>query len=113
MQQIYWQQLLSEVKDHRYPHRTAPSISRSKKNKSTRYYLNNPQGGCYFTPRELDIMHLISQRMTVRSTSSALSLSPRTVEYYLKHMRIKCNVSRTKELIDFFKACTIYEKTVR
>lgn len=52
------------------------------------------------TPQELQIARMLSEGRTTRETAAALFLSPKTVEYHLRHVYIKIGVSSRAELAD-------------
>ena len=45
------------------------------------------------TPRELQIGLLLAAGRTTRETAAALFLSPKTVEYHLRHLYTKLDIS--------------------
>ncbi len=76
--------------------------------KSERHYVkDNP--GLYLTSREAQVSRLIASGFTIREAAKQVSLSPRTVEFYLSNIRRKLGVRNKNELIrflhdnDFFK----------
>jgi DNA-binding CsgD family transcriptional regulator len=52
------------------------------------------------TPRERQIVTLLLQGRTIRAAAGALFLSPRTVEYHLRHVYTKLGVGNRRELTD-------------
>lgn len=63
------------------------------------YYLGNDYPGVYFTQREMDcLVHLIEGH-TVSSAAAILELSPRTVEFYVKNMRMKMGLPTKSALV--------------
>ncbi len=52
------------------------------------------------TPQELQIARMLAEGRTTRETAAALFLSPKTVEYHLRHVYIKLGVSSRSELAD-------------
>ena len=44
------------------------------------------------TPRELQIAVLLAEGRTTRETAAALFLSPKTVEYHLRHVYLKLDI---------------------
>ena len=79
-----------------------PEATQQKKNPSPkiRIPLSEPFHGQYLTLRESQCVYYAMQKMTIQETANQLSLSPRTVEFYLKRIRTKLNCTRKKELID-------------
>ena len=72
--------------------------------KSERYYLRECQG-IYLTSREAEASALIAKGCTVRESADRMSLSPRTVEFYLSNVRRKLGVRNKNELLH-----TLYDK---
>ena len=52
------------------------------------------------TPRERQIVQLLVDGRTTRETAGALFLSPKTVEYHLRHVYTKLGVTNRRELAD-------------
>jgi len=50
------------------------------------------------TPRELQIALLLAEGRTTRETAAALFLSPKTVEYHLRHVYTKLDIASRAEL---------------
>ncbi len=53
----------------------------------------------YFTKREAECMLLTLKGKTIKSIAASLKLSPRTVEFYIKNMKIKLSCHTKYELI--------------
>jgi DNA-binding CsgD family transcriptional regulator len=51
------------------------------------------------TPRELQIALLLTEGRTTRETAAALFLSPKTVEYHLRHVYTKLDITSRAELV--------------
>jgi len=51
------------------------------------------------TPRELQIALLLAEGRTTRETAAALFLSPKTVEYHLRHVYTKLGIASRAELV--------------
>jgi DNA-binding CsgD family transcriptional regulator len=64
------------------------------------YDLGSKYGGLYFTKREAECMMWLLKGKTINGVAAALNLSPRTVEYYIKNMKIKIGCRTKFELID-------------
>ena len=52
------------------------------------------------TPRERQIVQLLVDGRTTRETAGALFLSPKTVEYHLRHVYTKLGITNRRELAD-------------
>ena len=64
------------------------------------YYLGDEYEGVYFTNRESEcLMHLLDGN-TIVATANILGLSSRTVEFYVRNMRMKIGVTTKTQLID-------------
>jgi len=50
------------------------------------------------TPQELQIATMLAQGRSTRETASALFLSPKTVEYHLRHVYTKLDIHSRDEL---------------
>lgn len=64
------------------------------------YYLGENYPNIYFTQREAECMHELLQGKTNAEIAAALSLSVRTIDFYLSNMRIKLKCRTRKELIN-------------
>lgn len=76
-------------------------------------YLGDKFPGVYFTKRESQCLVHILEGHTLVSAAEELGLSPRTVEFYVKNMRLKMGVQNKAELVkkiyqtDFVKCVDI------
>lgn len=66
---------------------------------SNEYYLGGDYPGIYFTQREVDCLMQLLTGHTIVSAAAVLELSPRTVEFYVKNMRMKVGVQTKVELL--------------
>jgi len=64
------------------------------------YCLGPKYNGTYFTKREAECMILLLHGKTINKAAIALSLSPRTIEFYLKNMKAKVGCRTKFELIE-------------
>ncbi len=63
------------------------------------FYLGEAYEGVYFTKREAEcLMHML-QGNTIVATAKMLQLSPRTVEFYVKNMKMKIGVTTKAQLL--------------
>ncbi len=77
---------------------TTKTLKRNRPNRS--YYVDPPYDGVYFTQREAECLFYLMRGMTIVATAAMLELSPRTVEFYVKNMRIKMNALSKSDLLD-------------
>lgn len=63
------------------------------------YYLGKKYDGLYLTHQEGECMNLLLQGHTIVSAAKDLNLSPRTVEFYVKNMKLKLSCATKKELV--------------
>lgn len=68
------------------------------------YGLGSKYGDIYFTKREAECMVLLLRGKTICGVAHKLSLSPRTVEYYIKNMKTKIGCRTKFELVDLVHA---------
>ena len=68
------------------------------------YKLGAKYGDMYFTKREAECMVWLLRGKTINGVATILQLSPRTVEYYIKNMKIKVGCRTKFELIDLVYA---------
>lgn len=76
---------------------STPASSKTRKLRT--YNLGKNCEGVSFTQREAECMLQILQGRTISQTGHALALSPRTVEFYIKNMKIKLKCRTKSELI--------------
>lgn len=72
-----------------------------------RYYftLNNKQ--TYFTKQEFECVKLLAKGASIKQIANYLTISPRTVEYYLKSARLRTHTLTNNELIKLFWASSL------
>ena len=63
------------------------------------YYLGDKYPGIYFTKREAESLFWMVHGCTIAETAGQMGLSPRTVEFYVKNMKIKLGCVSKKRLI--------------
>tara|TARA_A100001015_G_scaffold316942_1_gene432527 strand:- start:1586 stop:2005 length:420 start_codon:yes stop_codon:yes gene_type:complete len=66
-----------------------------------RYYLSQSDDELYFTQREAQCMYYILHGCTIVQVGERLNLSHRTVEFYVKNMKMKLNIQTKSELIAY------------
>lgn len=64
------------------------------------YYLGEAYPDIYLTRREAECMFWIVQDCTIQETAFAMQLSARTVEFYVKNMKLKLQCASKKRLIE-------------
>jgi len=63
------------------------------------FYLGEEYPGIYFTKREVECLVYLLEGHTLVSAAGEMGLSPRTVEFYVKNMRLKMGVHNKAELV--------------
>lgn len=113
---MYWDKVLKEVlnkHDTSYPclftnlrkcEDVAVELSpsrfyRRKIEGEFRIYLGKGRSRIYFTRRECECIVLLLEGKTMKEVGAFLDLSARTVEYYVKNMKIKLKCRTKSELI--------------
>lgn len=71
----------------------------NQKKEVSHYSLGGTFEGLYFTEREAQCMYLIIKNYTNEKVAERLGLSARTVEFYIKNMRIKTGCVSKSHLI--------------
>lgn len=87
-----------------------PQISKTPKVKNNKdystkinkkfYVLGESNPNIYFTQREVDCMKLLMRGNTINGTALKLGLSHRTIEFYVKNMKMKLRCTSKAELIE-------------
>lgn len=75
------------------------------------YYLGEPFDQIYLTRREAETCHHLLRGKTIPETGLALNLSPRTIEFYVKNMKLKIGVKTKDELVATLRG-TVLLKTL-
>lgn len=70
-----------------------------KKTDRKKYFLNAPFEGVHLTSREAETMFWLVQDYTLAAAACEMGLSARTVEFYVKNMKIKLRCANKKEMI--------------
>lgn len=73
------------------------------------YYLGESFGNVYLTQREAETCHHLLQGKTIPETGMALNLSPRTIEFYVKNMKLKIGVKTKDELVMLLRETELLE----
>jgi len=64
------------------------------------YYLGDDYEGIYYTKREAECLIYLIQGNTLVATAKLMDLSPRTVEFYVKNMRLKIGATTKTQLLN-------------
>ncbi len=72
----------------------------NKKRERKMYFLGEKYKGIYFTQREAECLVHLLKGATIVSAAASLGLSPRTVEFYVKNMKLKLNCATKAELLE-------------
>ena len=75
-------------------------LMKSEKRDLRMYFLGDAYPDVYFTKREAETFFWMVQGNTIAKAAAIMDLSPRTVEFYVKNMKIKLNCASKKQLID-------------
>ena len=68
-------------------------------NHNKRYYLKGSYAGIYLTQREYETLISLLQGNTVKGISMIKNISPRTVEDYVKSLKIKLGFSHKSDML--------------
>ena len=74
------------------------------------YFIGAPYDKIYFTHREAECLFYLLRGLTISATAKMLHLSPRTVEFYVKNMKIKLKVKTKSELVECLHALNFMRK---
>ena len=64
------------------------------------YLLGDDYKDTYFTKRETETLYYLLQGRTIPETARILRLSSRTIEFYVKNMKLKIGAKTKQELVD-------------
>lgn len=104
----YWNAVLSSPFNNLKLGQSAEAVGRNKpkaKQKPIRsrvmkvYYLDPADKSLYLTHREAECVVRLVKGLTIRDIAEALTLSARTVEFYLKNIKKKLAVRTKSQLI--------------
>ena len=113
-QSDYWQVVLAEVMnkgklDYTFLYTSLGPAEReeagfravpeNRQPKRDRMVLDGEFSGIYLTPREVDCLNALASGRTVKIVARELELSHRTVEFYLKNLKIKFGCATKGELL--------------
>jgi DNA-binding CsgD family transcriptional regulator len=77
---------------------------------SPMYFLGDLFKGVYFTKREAETLFYLLQGKTIPQVGKCLNLSARTIEFYVKNMKLKIGVNTKIELLDKIRKTDIIEQ---
>lgn len=75
-------------------------LAKTNDNTTGRYYLGKNFHEIYITERELDCVRGLVQGKTYIEIGKQLKLSPRTIEFYVKNIKVKVGCKTQKELLN-------------
>lgn len=101
-----WEILIKEVAEgsHRSP-MAPPPVSKGVtyathyRRRNVKYELGEPLASIYFTQREAECVIQTLQGKTMNEAGNILSLSPRTIEYYLSKIKRKLKCHKKRDII--------------
>ena len=64
------------------------------------YFLGRAHPGIYFTQREMECICLLLEGNTLVQVATVLNLSPRTIEFYVRNMKMKLRCQTKDELLE-------------
>lgn len=74
------------------------------------YYLGKDYPDVYLTKREAECMFWVVQDCTIPETAMKMQLSSRTVEFYVKNMKLKLQCPNKKKLIEKILQSTLLQQ---
>jgi DNA-binding CsgD family transcriptional regulator len=77
---------------------------------SPTYYLGAKFPNIYFTKREAETLYFLLQGKTIVETGDCLNLSARTIEFYVKNMKLKVGVKSKVELLEKIRDTAIIKQ---
>ena len=103
--------LYTNVKDYIKPTEQdkSPEEKAKRKERLKSYYLGKHYGDLYLTRREAECMVQLMRGKTVPQTAKLLQLSSRTVEFYVKNIKIKLKCRTKSELLQKILASDFME----
>lgn len=73
------------------------------------YFLGDSYDGVYFTKRETETLSFLLQGKTIPETGRMLKLSARTIEFYVKNMKLKVGAKTKVELLEKVRTTEIMD----
>ena len=88
-----------------------PIVIKPKEPRDLRtYYLSGDFADVYLTKREAECIFWIVQEYTIPQTADIMGLSARTVEFYVKNLKLKLCCKNKKELIEKILKTTLLQQ---
>lgn len=108
---MYWEKMVKDFIHKRYytrlqqntPNRHRPKIIKT-------YYLGSQHPNLYLTRREAECIFYMLAGDNNTTIACKLKLSPRTVEFYIKNMKIKLGCHTKYELMDIVKNSDVLQQ---
>ena len=95
-----------EVKPEQQPKQQAKPSKKTYK----KYKLGKACKNSYFTEREAECMYWMLKGRTIARIAEELKISPRTVEFYIKHMKTKLGCKSKFALVDLMHEIDFFRK---
>lgn len=94
-----------------YSSKKSKKQKRSKSASPKRYYVGEPYPEVYLTQREMEIAILLIQGWRYKPISEQLSLSIRTIEFYIQNIKLKFHCDNKKALVSLLRKIEIIHKS--
>lgn len=82
------------------PIKVKPKIKEKETRDLRAYYLGSEFHDIYLTKREAECMFWMIQEYTIPQAAEKMALSARTVEFYVKNLKLKLHCKNKKELLE-------------
>ena len=86
------------------------STTKKEKRDLREYYLGENYPNVHITKREAESLFWLVQGLTIIQTAYQLGLSSRTVEFYVKNLKLKLNCDNKKQLINTILQTNLLEQ---
>jgi len=114
----YWHSLLHDLQSKKTV-ALMPLRKKSVKNKLAKkrdlrtYYLGDKFPNIYLTKREAECVFWLIQCRTISETGLKMGLSPRTVEFYIRNLKLKLDCKNKRELLKTIVLTTLFEQLAK
>ena len=95
---------------YNYSSKKPKKKNQPKSSSPKRYYVGEAYPEVYLTQREFEISILLVQGRRYKSISEALSLSIRTIEFYIQNIKLKFHCENKKSLVSLLRKIAIIRK---